>query len=901
MNNSDSPEGPLSNPPFNLALGTATPTTPPPFEFKEVVMRNFPLKANFHTLARFCDKYLNLADEFAKFRPAMPFVVLSIVNYGKMSMEAGNLGWASQNEVLFSVPLEWYERDQRGRLVFRDLAQVSPFIFVDDEDSQVEGREVYGWPKVQGWFSAQINPWVRHPLNRGELLSVGTNVFDEMFADRRPQLREILAIEEEAPPTFSVLPPQADNILNPWVSIPKAITGWSGLMATVTEMLASPAIRGYASIDREGRPELIDSVAETLDLFTRTLHANTINLKQMRDAANPRQICYQALTNAKMAISQFRRGGMLGDLALLRGDPTGGFRIRLREYSNQPIVETLGLEVANRVEGAVPVAMLNPVMPFWQELDLKYLEGENICCRTKTTGWRNKDRKGRPPAKGIEGDRQLLFNTMASNGFQVPTGPFRFPEATLRVLPLPADPKKLTCLVHNYLNIKDAHYYFKPWGNYVYMVVTAYGGMSSETADIGDWASRQVDFAVPVRWFDRKDNLISVGFVSPFTFMDSELATATAREVNGWAACKAQITTPENSWLGNQGPFADVKPLMEIKAKVLPALNLDQKTELRTIVEVVDGPLTFWNDHLTWKHIADTWGRPLKAELEQMDAMETSSDFTGLRALAVEILGNRAPVNQISLKQFRDTEEPDSVCYQALVCSETVIDRIWDIREIEDRTHVKIHRYPALPIVEMLGLRVQSRMLTDQGEVECLQPMRQFYMKVDLKGGRAENIWSRDRHSESGDDSSAKRYFQLDGPTAVGPKLVKELDSSLDAAQRIAHMSQDKASLESKDRLSREDAAKIVMDDELQPQMVVHAMLSNNWENWGSPRGTEYSPLGKLPTFVIRRDSVGLGDPNQGAAYELFSGNDGELLDWGVKEEPEFRALYWSPKKRKLA
>src|SRR5262249_13539799 len=130
-------------PEFNTTLEAASLVGAPPFEFQKVVLRNFPLNANFRSLARFCDKYLNIADPFVRFRPAMPFVVLSIVNYGKMSLEAGNLGWTSQNEILFAVPVEWYERDEQGRLSFKGLAQVSPFIFVDDEDSQVVGREVY--------------------------------------------------------------------------------------------------------------------------------------------------------------------------------------------------------------------------------------------------------------------------------------------------------------------------------------------------------------------------------------------------------------------------------------------------------------------------------------------------------------------------------------------------------------------------------------------------------------------------------------------------------------------------------------------------------------------------------------------------------------------------------------
>jgi hypothetical protein len=69
-------------------------------------------------------------------------------------------------------------------------------------------------------------------------------------------------------------------------------------------------------------------------------------------------------------------------------------------------------------------------------LDLTYLKGEDICWRTNSTtiGWRNHEKQGRPPVTGPDAETNLLYNTMASNGFQVATGPFRFPQATLRIL-----------------------------------------------------------------------------------------------------------------------------------------------------------------------------------------------------------------------------------------------------------------------------------------------------------------------------------------------------------------------------------------------------------------------------------------------------------------------------------
>ena len=960
---------PGSKPRFNIALQKGTLVGKPPFEFQKVVLRNFPLRANFRALARFCDKYLNIVPrEFAYFRPAMPFVILTVVNYGKMSAVAGNLGWTSQNELLFAIPLERYRRE-RGRWVFQGLAQMSPFIFVDDEDSQVTGREVYGWPKVQGWYSPGVDQWARHPLNSRHLLSLHANTFEEMFANEVPRPREILSIEEEAPLTFSVVPPQVDNILNPWLSIPKAITGWGSMITTVAEMFTSPAFRGYESIDREGRPELLEGVAENLDLFTRMLHANTINLKQMRDAEDPQTICYQALTNAQMEISQIHRGGMLGDLALLRGDPTGGFRIRLHEYASQPIAEALGLEVADRADGSVPIVTLNPVMPYWQELDLKYLRGENVCWRTNTRAWTNdeappneapQDQRSGTQDEDREGEEkraELLYNTMGSNGFEVATGPFSS-KASVRVLPLPADKAKLQKLVDEYLNGNDAPYQFEVWGNYVFMLVIANEDISSQTADIGNWARTQVDFAIPLRWFepgvrgkegkgnppkqgkvgadDGEDwdwieladgrTLVSCGYFCPFSFMDSDIGNRTAREVYGWEARKAQIVRPETTWLDWNGPFNETKPLMEIKLDVLPALNLDQKTDLRTLVQVVAGDLHGEPERegygeRTWQHIADTWARPRKHELEQMDAYgdETpgpdgeppNPHFTSLRALSIELLFNRKPFNQISLKQFRDAKDVDSACYQAYVCSETVIDRLSVMKEIEEKMHVVIHRYPTMPIVDLLGLDVKLRMFTDQGEADVLQPMRPFYMKVELKTGAAENVlWRTGENWEPGEElgpgtdhhkfveavGRRARYFEgrRDDKTAISAEMVAKIDGGGVVDWEFGAPNGNRNDIPFADIpstlhsvewpihrfLSYRDVIKGVLDREMQPQMAVHAMLSNRWQD---PTPPEARGKPKRPNFLMRRDSLGAKQS------EAVFPSSGETWDEAYSES------YWSP------
>jgi hypothetical protein len=147
----------------------------PPFQFTGVTARVFPLKANMARLAAFCDAYVNMdiPPEIVHYRPALPYVYLMVLDYGSMSsasMHAQNVGWVAQHEVAFTVPLERW-RKENGKLVFKDWACVSPFIFVDDEMSLTTGREVYGWPKVAGTVDASVSLWASHPLAGSRVFS----------------------------------------------------------------------------------------------------------------------------------------------------------------------------------------------------------------------------------------------------------------------------------------------------------------------------------------------------------------------------------------------------------------------------------------------------------------------------------------------------------------------------------------------------------------------------------------------------------------------------------------------------------------------------------------------------------------------------------------------------------
>lgn len=729
--------------PFNDWRRGASATSMPPFAFDRVTLRYFPLSADPRILQRFCDDYLNLAPEIAAFRPAMPFVLLCVVDYGRMSQEAGNVGWTSQNELFFTVPVEWYERRQ-GRWVLRDLAQVSPFIFVDNASSQVEGREVFGWPKMQGWFSPTVNPWAKHPLMARELLTLTTRVVDQVYARERLAIRDLLVIQEAAAPSFTTYPPEPAGPLNPFVGIPEAFKAWSDLVVRLWGDASSLFRDRPWPMMMDGRQA--GGIGQLMGGFVRSLHANTINLKQVRDAEAPDEICYQALTRARMTINRLRQGGMLGDGAVARGDPSGGFEVRLRRFGSQPIVETLGLHVHAEMHDAVPaVACLKPVLPFWQELDLTYEAGENICWRSRETAWTPGDpARGGGAAVPKAGRPSLRFNTTGSLGFQVATGPFALSNTTFRVLPLLAWRDKLTALCDASLNEDKSHgLHFEVLGRHVYLLVTTFGDMTSKTNDFGLWTGTQINFSIPVRW--RQGDAMRVGYFSPFVFTDSDVGANTARELFGWTATEGQISAPPDPWASARPALDGPHTVLSLKTLMYPELHVDQEGRWAPLLEIVQGDSALKvpptrNAGKSNVALAQRWAREVRREIKQMAAEDTRRTLARLELRAGEAARERPVLDQVSLKQFRDAGCPQDACYQALVNVGTALTWLHESAEIAAPLQVRINRFASQPIVDMLGLVVAGREGSKEGVAEYLVPVRPYYLHADIETTPAENL-----------------------------------------------------------------------------------------------------------------------------------------------------------------
>src|SRR5262245_36682907 len=188
----------------------------PPFEFKDLSVRVFPLRASLDALQQVCNNYLNIVPpEVGRFRAIVPYAYLALLDYGKISEIVSSVGWFAQTEVYFGVPVEWYQV-VKGRWVFRDWAVITPFIYVDDDLSVPLGRMVYGFPKTLAHVMKSTSEWLRDPVAPVTLARVSTVVFPELYKRTQLELRLFLEVERDAPMSNFRVPPDPASPIAPW-------------------------------------------------------------------------------------------------------------------------------------------------------------------------------------------------------------------------------------------------------------------------------------------------------------------------------------------------------------------------------------------------------------------------------------------------------------------------------------------------------------------------------------------------------------------------------------------------------------------------------------------------------------------------------------------------------------
>jgi hypothetical protein len=688
---------------FDMARGwsDATFLLLPPFSFPGVTARVFPLRASMNILSSFCRQYLNnrVPAEICELRPYLPYVLLVILDYGHMAIETANMGWVSQHEVFFAVPLERWRR-HRGRMVFEGWVLNTPFIFVDNASSLTTGREVYGWPKVLASLQPSLEDWLVDPRDPTRLLSLSVKGFGSRDAEKVPLLEIEHGLDQNPSLVLTDLP-----AADPFKKLSRFVRNtWLAGVDLADLLLRSP-LSGFGpqTGDLDSRAEVLFASLRQLFGFYGNPGVDVVTLKQFRDARSSYQSCYQALVKSRLSVDRFNRGGPLGLYNLLQGDVSGGYRIRLLDHPSYPIAALLGLQaVRERSAGGLTQSILEPFLPSWLSVDLTYSKGENLGWRMEGFTWQGTETE-------VTGPLTPTYNTVAGAAQQEWIGPFIVPKASCDVFPLPVyDRDRLSRFIHQYLNHGEPDR-FEPWGGHIYMVASR----SRIFSQARSAAVCEVAFFVPLLW-RQEGRLKGIAVAKPFAFVDDPTFAMTLREVQGVPAMDATIETPVRSWL-RRGP------VLRMKTDVFTVLEAGLGSERRTVLEVVCGD-------------------PPPPAQTSTPSWDPSGRAAGeIRAEARKLFGGPVQLPVLTFKQFRDAEDPRYACYQALVLEPwTIFGKL--PKRLGTETQVRVYKYPSLPMAKTLGLVDPTARPRKKGTeiVDVLKPEDPFRVDLDINMGLAE-------------------------------------------------------------------------------------------------------------------------------------------------------------------
>lgn len=740
----------------------------PPFYFDSITTRVLPLRSSLASLQNMLDQYLNfIPPEVGRFQAVVPYTYLMMIDYGKLAAQAANIGWLSQHEVMFAVPAAWYA-SCRGEWKYQGLVWVTPFIFVDNDIALTLGRWVYGWPKLRQFLEPEVAEWMNNPTGDVRKATLSTAVFSELYAGKTQEPRMFCEVVHPPSPSAAI-PPDLSNPFWPWSmwenAFENTLEAGRAFMGTLAGLGVFPG-NGYASPDNFFAMAM-DGLG-ALNPENPDIKFNTLNLKQFRFSEAPNLYSFQALTAAAMKVVGFNRAGPLGGMRQLGLDSSGGYRVRLAKWPQLPIVDTLGLEVDRTWRGdGVDLVEIEPVNPFWYDIDMSYERGVNLCWRSFDRIWHTPDGKtfrkpdredvprGTPMATRetiVSTDR--LFNTTLPDTNQTIAGPFEYLDSTVRVLPLLADPEVLSQFLDEYLNeplsTTDPQLSFEVWTKdygddhrgdkwaYVYLVVTRYGSISSGTDNIGDWAGEDACFHIPVRWYEGGE-LRGVGLVPVFTYVSTTASTISDTEILGWPTAKSVFKRPPTAWLDDPAPDAP-ESLLSVSTEVLPSIAEGQQLVERQVVEVRQGRGPA--DQEPWRLGAD-WVGPLRAEVQAKNRCKQSHSgerFERSMSMALELLRGKHPINVFTLKQFRDVCHPDRACYQSLVRVPQTIQYVYDLRAINQPLHVRISQYPSQEIINVLGLKGTLTQKQDGGQDYVVIPQSPFWARIKWREDLGQSI-----------------------------------------------------------------------------------------------------------------------------------------------------------------
>jgi hypothetical protein len=715
---------------YNTALGDELALPDDLTEtFTNVVAQIFPLAADMSVLQQFLDGYLNFPSDGENppvyFKPAAPFVMLEVLNYGSVASNTENVGWFSEHEVAFGIPLEWYARDPRGNLTFLTYALIYPYIFVDNSVALSGGREIYGWSKAPIVVNAIASAF--QPGNNQTLLSADLIDPDGSGSDSHAHL---LRIQET-----QLLQPSVSNLGGIMTAVPLAIAasvnaaidllqlGGSGSKGSAGHigMLRKILPRLYGDLNRFLPAALQTSSAGTGDSCESSPPVSIITLKQVREIEDPAEVyqglaCYQGIIESEMSIVKLIDAGSFIDPS--NPDPSGGIYIDLA--ATMPEVSKLGIPAApvTTADWGV-VQRLTPVLPFWVKMDLTYGLAGYQTWRTSQTYWtENNCPRVRPTTQKIS------YIELGSGAVEEIPTPVTFPQVTMRFMPLAADGDILSDLIEQYLGNQYFDFTLDAPASgpaFVHLILSNFSQM--QTSEYGDpdlpTADQEMTFAVPVIWTNKRTGNSGPGLVPLYTFAGTYWNTITTFEVYGRLTLKSDFISP---------PFNNFFP---------PPIQLGGNLNVTIATELF--PNTTSGQKLQELPLVQCYTIYNESSTSSPNPVSVTDTF--LKGIGLGQFGS-TPIDffTLGLKQIRDANNPAKADYQAAVFLGR---RFTQTLPNFFSTGVGIHLfyYPNAALVETLGLVVAGQYSVGQQVVQVVNAVNPFFMQGFMQSISADIGW----------------------------------------------------------------------------------------------------------------------------------------------------------------
>lgn len=286
-------------------------TAPQPYSIEGARFYAFLLDARFPALEAYVDRVLNgPAGGKVIYKPLVGRVMLGLMEAARIydGPPDHRTFWIPERDLAFWIPVVKIHHLGPFEVATR-LDWYMSYVIVDDPWAVASGREIYGFPKALGQFDQEPPIGPDGPsstlLTR---LSVATQTVVEYGPEARAMPRPLIEIRRTGHP------------------VPAAERAWETIEEAAREFLGVLFDGEHVTIPGLG---MVREVVEFLEHRDYPL----IFLKQFRDHADGQLACYQAVLEAPVRVTSFRKAAWL----------PGRYEVSITPYASHPIVADLGL------------------------------------------------------------------------------------------------------------------------------------------------------------------------------------------------------------------------------------------------------------------------------------------------------------------------------------------------------------------------------------------------------------------------------------------------------------------------------------------------------------------------------------------------------------------------------